>query len=349
VIAQSSIEVVEDAIRRLGERVELYVLRSATATNIQAKLQEMQPHVLHIIAHGVDGEIILVSEDKKSMRSVNADAFSQLLANRSSVRLVLLNVCQSASGMAGGAFAGIGPALIARRVPAVVAMQYGSVLLETASQFAQAFYAALSNNIQIGAAVNEARQRISMEELGDRDWSTPVLYLSTKTKPIIEVTTSPKPGPLPHVWREELSGLPKDAQRDFARRFQVLRQATALVFNLSELEQRVRDLMAQPADVNALEDQLARCEGLLGLLQTVGNVPELGANELARNSVNIKDISASLVTIGRAGSDSAVNLDRECRKLLRMIYRAQMAWRDVMNWHIDDALKTIDRMTTGAI
>jgi hypothetical protein len=57
------------------------------------------------------------------LEGINEQEFAQLVSGRRSLRLVVLNACHSAQSEAGGIFAGIGPALVRQRMPAVVAMQ----------------------------------------------------------------------------------------------------------------------------------------------------------------------------------------------------------------------------------
>ena len=86
----------------------------------------------------------------------------------------------------GGSFAGIGPALVQKGVPAVVAMQYPFVQAETARIFSERFYGSLANGLPIDVAVNQARQFLSGQMLPDRDWSTPVLYMGTRSGQILK-------------------------------------------------------------------------------------------------------------------------------------------------------------------
>jgi hypothetical protein len=117
---------------------------------------------------------------------IDADTFAQLVLGRHSLRLVALSACNSAQAGPGGVFAGVGPALVQKRVPAVVAMQYPTVLQETAGKFATAFYEALALGRPVDVAVNQARNRLSLLSLAARDWSTPVLYLGTRSFRVLD-------------------------------------------------------------------------------------------------------------------------------------------------------------------
>jgi hypothetical protein len=85
-------------------------------------------------------------------------------------------------------FAGVGPALIQKRVPAVIAMQY-PVRKDTAGAFSSQLYKALADDSPIDLAVNEARKFLSSDGRwsDSRDWSTPVLYMATRSGQIFSL------------------------------------------------------------------------------------------------------------------------------------------------------------------
>ena len=178
-------ESLKAALQGLGNAVEYKILENASVAQIQNELQK-DYHVLHFLGHGTAGKLALVAEDGQSGHFIDDQEFSQLFLGRRSLRLIVLNACHSSQPVEGGLFAGIGPALVQKRMPAVIAMQYPSVRLDTASRFSQAFYSTLANGLPVDFAVNEARQALSAGDLlAERDWSTPVLYMGTRSGNIL--------------------------------------------------------------------------------------------------------------------------------------------------------------------
>jgi hypothetical protein len=175
----------ETALQGLGPAVEYQILRNVPVAPIQNALQQGF-HVLHFLGHGTAGKLALTRPDSPKPLYIDDREFAQLFSGRRDLRLVVLNACSSSQADEGGLFAGMGPALVQKQMPAVVAMQYPTVQLTTASQFSQAFYGALANGIPVDFAVNEGRQQLSAGELlHGRDWSTPVLYMGTRSGRIL--------------------------------------------------------------------------------------------------------------------------------------------------------------------
>ena len=171
----------KNALSSLNSSVEHKVLRNPTKHEIQNALQDGY-HVLHFLGHGLAGKLALTKEGGTEAAYLTDQEFAQLIQGRaSSLRLVVLNACYSSQPADGDLFAGMGPWLVKMQLPAVVAMQYNAISMDTASQFSRAFYGALANEIPVDFAVNEARQQISAGELlQQRDWTTPVLYMGTR-------------------------------------------------------------------------------------------------------------------------------------------------------------------------
>lgn len=150
--------------------------------------------VFHFAGHGVfegnagtaepglrRGKIILETEDAAE-DPYDADLLANAL-KASSVRLVVLGACSTASRDAGGAWSGVAPLLVRENVPAVVAMQF-NVADNRAPLFISQLYLRVLQGYPVDQAVYEGR-RILFNRTGqkngdwarDRDWGTPVLYL----------------------------------------------------------------------------------------------------------------------------------------------------------------------------
>jgi hypothetical protein len=172
------------ALQALGNAVVLEIRHNLTIAEIEDAL-EQNYHVLHFLGHGMAGKLV-VTGDNGQATSVDDEAFAQIVLGRRSLRLVVLNACHSSQADQTGLFTGVGPALIQKGLPAVIAMQYPSVQLETASRFSQQFYRALANGLPVDEAVNAARRTLSAGPLlYSRDWSTPVLYMGTRSGHIL--------------------------------------------------------------------------------------------------------------------------------------------------------------------
>ncbi|MCI0456504.1 MAG: CHAT domain-containing protein [Gemmataceae bacterium] len=167
-------------------KVRCQTLTNADAGAIYDELQQGDYHVVHYLGHGTSGKLVLTSKDGTGPAPIEDQAFAQLVLGRRGLRLIVLNACHSSQADQGGVFAGVGPSLVEKRVPAVVAMQYHAVLQSTAGQFSAALYNALALGRPVDVAVNQARQALSVASLPDRDWSTPVLYLGTRSFRILD-------------------------------------------------------------------------------------------------------------------------------------------------------------------
>jgi hypothetical protein len=245
-ISQAEVDRLTAALTALAPGVGHQVLFNPPLAGIQSALQQ-EPHVLHYLGHGAGGKLLLVGEDGQSVVPVASDELAQLFLGRPSLRLVVLNACNSAQADPGGLFSGIGPALVGKSLPAVIAMQYPFVQLDTAGRFSRAFYGALANGKAVDVAVNEARQLLSAQGLADRDWSTPVLYMGTRSGRILSPLGQGAVDPQSDAaWRSvqeaargagALAALAELSQvfQDFAGRLRRIEEQTALAERLGAL------------------------------------------------------------------------------------------------------------------
>ncbi len=135
--------------------------------------------VVHYIGHGKKDAMLVTAGGDWVVK--DAREFAALFTGHSSIRLVIMNVCGGGPTTTFGLISGIGPLLAARRIPAVIAMQYNTVLQTTAADFNHSFYAALAQSCPVDTGVNSARQALRAKNQSTRDWSTPVLYMCTRT------------------------------------------------------------------------------------------------------------------------------------------------------------------------
>lgn len=234
-IEEPEVDNLRSALAGLGSAVEHTILRNPGVPQIQAALQQ-DYHVLHFLGHGRAGKLALVKAGGTEAEFIADQEFAQVVQGRPSLRLVVLNACYSSQPAGGELFAGMGPALIRMQMPAVVAMQYNTVAVDTAGKFSQAFYGALANGIAVDYAVSEARQQLSAGPLLEqRDWSTPVLYMGTRQGRILV--------------------LPQQAAADMDQAWQAL-QAAAKVPDLGKLV----DQLPQVLETQALQQAIKALE-----------------------------------------------------------------------------------------
>ncbi|MCC7449780.1 MAG: CHAT domain-containing protein [Anaerolineae bacterium] len=142
-------------------------------------------HVFHYIGHAAFDETsqsgMLAFEDPRTNETIpiSGEALARELSEENSIRLVVLNACQGARQNDKDPFAGIASSIVARGVPAVVAMQF-AISDDASRVFSQEFYRALSEGYPIEAAMAESRRALS-SSVDNLEWATPVLYLRAAT------------------------------------------------------------------------------------------------------------------------------------------------------------------------
>ena len=130
--------------------------------------------------------------------AVDGTELANLLADQTSLRLVVLNSCEGARTTLTDPYAGVATTLVQLGVPAVVAMQF-EISDEAAILFAEELYTNLiGRQDPIDAAVAEARKAIYIE-LGTIEWATPVLFMGDVDVELFrfEVAAAPLPPPPP--------------------------------------------------------------------------------------------------------------------------------------------------------
>jgi hypothetical protein len=170
-------------------RVEIDTCTPATIRNISHALREKPYNVFHFIGHGdfLGDRGAIALEDQDGMaRMVDDETFSNFFLGNRSLGLAVLNACQGATTSSRQAFVGIAPHVVRRGIPAVIAMQY-SIADGSARLFADEFYRTLALGWPVDAAVQTARNVLSMEiGLDLPDFATPVLFMRAKDGVILE-------------------------------------------------------------------------------------------------------------------------------------------------------------------
>ena len=183
---------VEDEWQRLNEAtadlqarglLALERLEQATLITLQRRLRAEDYHVFHYIGHSAykttTGSVLaLEHEDDAFAQLVPGAALARELGEETTIRLVVLNSCQSGQADGQHPFFGIASSLVTRGIPAVVAMQQ-PISDAAATVFAEEFYRAIAETLPIDTALSEARRAIA-NRLHSLEWATPALYLRSQ-------------------------------------------------------------------------------------------------------------------------------------------------------------------------
>jgi hypothetical protein len=192
---------VEDEWQRLNEATAelqerglllLERLEQATLIALQRRLRADDYHVFHYIGHSAYDEarqiglLALEREDDAQAQLVPGASLARELSEETTIRLVVLNSCQSGRADQRNPFSGIASSLVTRGIPAVVAMQY-PISDGAAAVFAEEFYRLIADTVPIDTAVSEARRAIA-NRLHNLEWATPALYLRSEDGVLFRLT-----------------------------------------------------------------------------------------------------------------------------------------------------------------
>lgn len=152
----------EEAVERLGTRIQTTLVRHATLADLESALAGGSFHVVHYDGHGAfDGVTgyLLFEDGSRNTDWVTADSLTGVLKD-SGVRLVVLGACQGSTVGGMGIFQSTAPALIRAGIPAVVANQF-SVYVDAEKAFTNEFYASIARGESISAAVADGRKAMA--------------------------------------------------------------------------------------------------------------------------------------------------------------------------------------------
>jgi WD40 repeat protein len=192
-------DLLRSALAPLGEeagRLQLGWVAGQTWRGLRDAVRDDGPwHVLHFIGHGgfdrqtQEGTLTLADDAGRAF-SLRARDLASLLKNHRSLRLVVLNACDTGRAGALGPFSSVADTLLRAGIPAVLAMQY-SITDAAAIEFSRTFYAEIARRRPVDVAVTDARQAIRIEIPGTLEWGTPVLYLHSLEGHIFDLTDPP--------------------------------------------------------------------------------------------------------------------------------------------------------------
>ncbi len=148
-------------------------------------------HIFHFVGHGgfdpVREEGFLALCDREGRPDlITATELGRELADHPTLRLVVLNACESAHAAKRDIFSSAAATLVRRGVPAAVAMQY-EITDRAAIEFAELFYEALAEGLPVDAAVTDARKGVSGAIRDTLEWGIPVLIMRSSDGVLFEV------------------------------------------------------------------------------------------------------------------------------------------------------------------
>jgi Tfp pilus assembly protein PilF len=176
---------------RHGETIEIVEPEAPTLAALRRALLDKECHVLHFMGHGgsVPGQaerVLFFDSGAGSADPVRGADLANKLEDFPTLRLAVLNACESAATPAGEAgagasfdpFAGVATSLVLGGLPAVVAMRL-PISDRAAIAFSRAFYQGLAAGDPVDAAVAEGRQAVHSAAPAGFEWATPVLFMRT--------------------------------------------------------------------------------------------------------------------------------------------------------------------------
>ncbi|MGR3869559.1 CHAT domain-containing protein [Streptomyces graminifolii] len=154
-------------------------------------------HAFHFIGHGgfdpagAEGTLALGDDDGGTYH-LGAEDLSMLLSRHTSLRLVVLNACETGRSADRDPFSSVAGALMRKGLPAAVAMQY-PISNDAAVEFSRTFYESLAHRRPVDEAVTEARQTIRLARRGTLEWVTPVLFMRSLDGRLFDLTDAGTP------------------------------------------------------------------------------------------------------------------------------------------------------------
>ncbi|NUP47482.1 MAG: CHAT domain-containing protein, partial [Catenulispora sp.] len=166
---------------RAAGRLELAWVPATKAALLSAT-QRQRWHIVHYIGHGDfdavtgAGRLAFAADDGADTDWVTARQLAAVLGAHPTLRLVVLNACQSSAAGTEDGQAGLAAALVHAGLAAVVAMQF-PITDDAAPVFGREFYGALAAGEPVDRCVRAGRAAITLANDASLEWGTPVLHL----------------------------------------------------------------------------------------------------------------------------------------------------------------------------
>ena len=200
---------IDEALKPLVEtkKIHLCWVPGETGRQLLGMMRKQIWHIFHFIGHGgvsedteSEGQIggseegfIVLKDERGGAEEVKAQDLKFILGD-GSLRLVVLNCCESGQGSIRDPFASPAAALVRHGIPAVVAMQF-PISDSAAIELARGFYESLAENLPLERAITEARLLIRRKS--NIEWGIPVIYTHSRTGRLFSnVQSSPGTSPV---------------------------------------------------------------------------------------------------------------------------------------------------------
>jgi hypothetical protein len=170
--------------------VRIHLLPDCTLEALREELLTRDYHALHFMGHGnyspEQSEGTIAFRNAAGRRIwVSGTELSDQLRDRTSLRLVFLNACETAQCSPQAPYAGVATALLNVGIPAVLAMQF-PISDEAALALSRTFYRRIARGDSVDSAVAEGRLAIRRLAPENMEWGTPVLFERLSTGHIVE-------------------------------------------------------------------------------------------------------------------------------------------------------------------
>lgn len=168
---------IDKAIRSLHESgaIDFQWVFGESAAELSEALMLRGPwHAFHFIGHGSmdpdSGEgFVVMADENGDPHFIPGSDLRRLLSIQPSLRLVVLNCCDSGRGPAS-----VAQSLVNGGMPAVLAMQY-PISDVAAIEMSSGFYTALAGGESVDGAVTSARIRMKLKS--NTEWGIPILHM----------------------------------------------------------------------------------------------------------------------------------------------------------------------------
>jgi hypothetical protein len=135
---------------------------------------------------------LALTGDEGGTYQLGADNLAMLLRGHRSLRLVVLDACETGRASALDPFSSVAGALIRRGLSAVLAMQH-EITDQAALEFSRTFDESLAGQLPVDLSVTQARQAILLALPESLERGTPVLYMRSADGALFGLADAPAP------------------------------------------------------------------------------------------------------------------------------------------------------------
>ena len=218
-------EAIIRAIAKAGTNVAFDSGDAGTFDELLERINEFQPHIVHLTGHGIvkrDGLGYFAFEDERGQTDLRSSVeMREQLFSGSSVQLAFISGCQTGKAPPIAAMGGICHGLVSEEVPMAIGWA-ASIADDIATQFAATFYKTLAAGQPVDRALTQARQAVrkTCDERGYPGWTLPVLYSATGQSMVFDADPqrAPVPPPRPSVVQQPLEGMTEGYAEHFVGR-----------------------------------------------------------------------------------------------------------------------------------